>query len=140
MNLGAFHVISVIGSRTGAASVGEFAGLGRRAPWMAFGLSLFMLSLLGMPPTGGFFGKLQLLGAAVDNHLIWLAIVAGINTAISAFYYFKLLRSMYLEKSEGGLITSGTMNMSLLVVLVVPVLVLGLAMSPIVELSRGFGF
>ncbi len=140
MNLGAFHVITVIGSRTGATSVADFAGLGRRAPWMAFGLGLCLLSLLGMPPTGGFVGKLQLLSAAVKHDLLWLAILAGINTAISAFYYFKLLKCMYLDRSDAGVIRSGAANMAVLAVLVAPVLILGLAFSPIADLSRGFGF
>ncbi|MSR74860.1 MAG: NADH-quinone oxidoreductase subunit N [Planctomycetes bacterium] len=140
MNLGAFHVISVVGSRTGAVTVSDFAGLGRRAPWMAFGLGVCMLSLLGMPPTGGFVGKMQLLQTAVENNLVWLAVLAGINTAISAFYYFKLLKSMYLEKSAGGVIQSGSANLAVLALLVAPLFVLGLAFSPIAEFSRGFGF
>jgi NADH-quinone oxidoreductase subunit N len=140
MNLGAFHVVSVVSSRTGAEHVEDFAGLGRRSPWMAFGLVVCLLSLLGMPPTGGFTGKLQLLQAAVENHLVWLAVLAGINTAISAFYYFKLIRCMYLHDSQAGLLNAGTTNAVMLAVLVVPILVLGLAFSPFIEFSRSFGF
>ncbi len=140
MNLGAFHVVTVIASRTGAQHVEDFNGLGRRAPWMAFGLTVCLLSLLGVPPTGGFTGKLQLLQTAVENHLVWLAVLAGINTAISAFYYFKLIRCMYLHENQAGLVTTGTTNAVLLALLVLPVLVLGLAFSPFIELSRSFGF
>jgi NADH:ubiquinone oxidoreductase subunit 2 (subunit N) len=140
MNLGAFHVVSVVSSRTGAEHVEDFAGLGRRSPWMAFGLVVCLLSLLGMPPTGGFTGKLQLLQAAVENHLVWLAVLAGINTAISAFYYFKLIRCMYLHDSQAGLLNAGTTNGVILAVFVVPILVLGLAFSPFIEFSRSFGF
>ena len=61
---------------------------------------IFLLSLIGLPPTGGFVGKLQLIAAAVNGGLVWLAVAAGINTAISVWYYARILRRMYLDEAE----------------------------------------
>lgn len=101
MNLGAFYVVNLVGYREGTEELGAFRGLGKRAPWLAFCLALFAVSLIGIPPTGGFTGKFMLLRAVLlEPGLAWLAVVAVLNTAISVYYYAKLLRAMYLDPIE----------------------------------------
>ncbi len=95
-NLGAFFVAEVIGQRLGSDDISQYAGLMQRAPVLAIFMALFMLSLIGLPPTAVFFGKFYILGGAINNGLGWLAIVGIVNTVISAFYYMGVVRAMFL--------------------------------------------
>src|SRR5271155_5515252 len=98
VKIGAFTIVSQIG---GAGekhlSIDDYAGLGQRQPWVAATLSLFLLSLLGLPVTAGFFGKLYIFKAAVDSHLIWLAVLMAVNSVIGAYYYFRVIVLMYMR-------------------------------------------
>src|SRR5215469_864071 len=99
VKLGAFTVVSQLG---GAGekhlSLDDYAGLGRRQPVVAAALSLFLLSLLGLPVTAGFFGKFYVFKAAVNSHLIWLAVLMAINSVIGAYYYVRLIVVMYMRE------------------------------------------
>ncbi len=95
-NLGAFFVAEVIGQRLGSDDIPQYAGLMQRAPVLAIFMALFMLSLVGIPPTAVFFGKFYILGGAINNGLGWLAVVGIVNTVISAFYYMGVVRAMFL--------------------------------------------
>lgn len=103
MNLGAFAVVSMMSSRLNSDDIEDYAGLVKRAPAAAAALFLFMLSLAGIPPTAGFIGKFYLFTAALqaDNRLLlWLAILAIINTVISVFYYFNIVRVMFFSQPK----------------------------------------
>jgi NADH-quinone oxidoreductase subunit N len=100
-NLGAFLAVMAIEHRTGSSEIDEYAGMGRRAPLAALVLTLCLLSLTGLPPTAGFIAKLYIFNAAVQADLVWLVIVAVLNTAISAFYYLGVARQMYLGEGDG---------------------------------------
>src|SRR5260370_692763 len=76
------------------------AGLTQRNAWVAAALSVSLLSLLGLPVTAGFFGKLYIFKAAVNSHLIWLAVLMAINSVIGAYYYFRLIVVMYMRESS----------------------------------------
>src|SRR5262249_57183850 len=92
VKLGAFTIVSQLGgSGEKHLSLEDYAGLGRRQPVVAAALSLFLLSLLGLPVTAGFFGKFYVFKAAVNSHLIWLAVIMAINSVIGAYYYFRLI-------------------------------------------------
>src|SRR5215475_4762529 len=99
MKLGAFTIVGQLG---GAGekylSLEDYTGLGRRQPVVAAALSLFLLSLLGLPVTAGFFGKFYVFRAAVNSHLIWLAILMAANSVIGAYYYFRLIVVMYMRE------------------------------------------
>ncbi|HSK64245.1 MAG TPA: NADH-quinone oxidoreductase subunit N [Pyrinomonadaceae bacterium] len=92
MNIGAFAVVQLI-ARSGdrRTSVEDYRGIGFESPVLAFSLSLFMLSLLGMPLTAGFMGKILVFGAAIDQGFYGLVVVGVLNTAISAYYYLRLV-------------------------------------------------
>jgi NADH-quinone oxidoreductase subunit N len=99
VKVGAFTIVSQFG---GAGEkhlqLDDFAGLGERQPVVAAILSLFLLSLLGLPVTAGFLGKFYIFKAAVDSHLIWLAVVMAINSVIGAYYYIRLIVIMYMRE------------------------------------------
>jgi NADH-quinone oxidoreductase subunit N len=95
-NMGAFTAIVAISNRIGSDAIADYAGMGRRSPWLAAGLAFCLVSLTGIPPTAGFIAKLYIFNAAVQAGLVWLVIVAVLNTVLSAYYYLGVVRLMYL--------------------------------------------
>ena len=100
MTIGAFAVVILLGRRHPAEEIRDFRGLSQRAPLFALALTIFLLSLIGIPPTAGFFGKFYLIQAAVAADLTWLAVVMMINSIISIPYYWGVVRTMYLAEAE----------------------------------------
>ena len=98
-NLGAFAVVSYF-SRKGEqfVKVDDFAGLAQRQPAMAAMMTIFMLSLIGVPLTGGFFGKFYIFKAALDSNLVWLTVLGLLNSAVAAYYYLRILVVMYFKE------------------------------------------
>jgi NADH-quinone oxidoreductase subunit N len=133
MNLGAFAVIAALQRRAGVTSnLSTFAGLIRREPALTWLMFLFLLSLTGIPPTAGFFGKLTIIVAAVDAGTVnpWmyvLAVVTMVNAAIAAFYYLRVAIYMYMRDPDTELpgLRHGYLVWSGLAVSAVLTLVLG---------------
>jgi NADH-quinone oxidoreductase subunit N len=99
MNIGAFAVVShLAGAGERYTSIDDYAGLGRRSPLLAFTLTIFMLSLIGIPLTGGFFAKYYVFSAALKSNLIWLSIIGLVNSAVAAYYYLRLIVVMYMRE------------------------------------------
>ena len=98
MNIGAFAVVQLI-ARSGdrRTAVEDFNGIGFESPVLAFSLTLFLLSLLGMPLTAGFIGKIMVFRAAVDQHYYGLVVIGVLNTAVSAYYYLRLIIVMFFR-------------------------------------------
>jgi len=96
MNIGAFAVVQLI-ARSGdrRTSIEDYRGIGFESPVLAFSLSLFMLSLLGMPLTAGFMGKIMVFGSAIDQKYYGLVVIGVLNTAVSAYYYLRLIIVMF---------------------------------------------
>jgi NADH-quinone oxidoreductase subunit N len=94
-NLGAFFAVIAISNRTGSDEIEDYAGVARRAPVAAAVLTFCLLSLTGLPPTAGFWAKLYVFNAGVRADLVWLVIIAVMNTVVSAFYYLGVARQMY---------------------------------------------
>lgn len=140
MNLGAFYIAQIVSTRSGTEDLGGFTGLGRRAPILAVGLFLFMISLIGLPPTGGFTGKWQLLKVAWEGGLHTLVIVAVMNTVISVYYYARIIKMMFLDSSSEDGLTLGGAQKAAVVLMVVPVLWLGLFLDVTMNLIRGLSF
>ena len=98
MNIGAFAVITHIASRNERyVKIEDLAGLGRREPVTAALLAVFVFSLIGVPLTGGFFGKFYVFQAALNSHLVWLTVLGLLNSAIAAYYYLKILVAVYMH-------------------------------------------
>lgn len=137
MNLGAFFVASLIGSRLGSDEILDYSGLSQRAPTLAFLMALFMLSLTGIPPLAGFFAKLYVFGAAIEQGLLWLVVVGVVNSVISLYYYVSVIRAMYLLPPLGPvrLEEPATMRLALGIVALGTVLV-GVWPQPLIMLAR----
>lgn len=99
-NLGAFAVVLMLENNGLGTGVKDFTGLGQRSPLAAAALTLFFVSLIGIPFTSGFFGKFFLFAAAINSGLTWLAVAMAINSAISVAYYYGVVRNMYLVQSD----------------------------------------
>jgi NADH-quinone oxidoreductase subunit N len=104
MNLGAFAVVTAVSEWRPSLQIGDFAGLMKAAPLLGVAMTAFMVSLAGVPPTGGFWGKLGIFAAAIDRGGIgvWLAVIMVINSVISVGYYFLIPRAMIFEDSPDG--------------------------------------
>ncbi len=99
MNLGAFAVILAVARQSPGALVTDFAGLIRRAPGLAVAMTLFLVSLAGIPPLGGFWGKFFIFKAAIDADQGWLAVVMVVNSVISVVYYLAVVRQMVMVEA-----------------------------------------
>ena len=96
-NLTAFLVIIAIANRTGSYQISDYRGLGRRMPLLAFALAISLISLTGLPPTAGFFGKLYLFDVAVQSDLAWLVVVGVVASVVSAAYYIRPVKAMFVD-------------------------------------------
>jgi NADH-quinone oxidoreductase subunit N len=100
MNVGAFLVISHFARQEERyVNLDDYAGLGRQAPALAVVLTIFLLSLIGIPVTGGFFAKFYVFRAALGSNLIWLTIIGVLNSAIAAYYYLRIIIVMYMRET-----------------------------------------
>ncbi|HKI79170.1 MAG TPA: NADH-quinone oxidoreductase subunit N [Ignavibacteriaceae bacterium] len=146
MNLGAFFVVMLIANKIGSEEIDDYKGLGTATPLLGISLAIFLVSLTGLPPTAGFIGKLYIFIALVDAKMIAVAIIALLNTVVSLYYYIRVLKNMYLDKSEKEIekFSASTPNLALLGILVVPVILFGIYFTPIVDLAKNslsfFGF
>ena len=101
MNIGAFAAVILARTEDGEnLKISDYAGLGFRRPLLALFMTIMLLSLAGFPPTAGFVGKFYVFRSAVDAGHTWLVVVAAINTAISAFYYLRVVVTMYMKEPE----------------------------------------
>ena len=115
-NLGAFIAIIAISNKVGSDQIDDYAGMIKRSPLVALALSLCMISLTGIPPTAGFMAKFYIFGAAVQHNLLWLVIIAVLNSVVSAYYYLRVIKVMWFNepKIEGAVPSSGALRVALL--------------------------
>jgi NADH-quinone oxidoreductase subunit N len=99
-NLGAFFAIIAISNKADSDMIADYAGMGKRAPLLALALTLCLISLIGMPPAAGFMAKFYLFSSAVQNGLLWLVIVAAVNSVISAYYYLRVVKVMWFGEAK----------------------------------------
>jgi NADH-quinone oxidoreductase subunit N len=100
MNMGAFLTVAFVSNEKRRETLSDYDGLGYDMPYVGFLLTLFLFSLTGIPPTVGFVGKFVLFSRAIENGLLWLVIVAVLNTAISLYYYARIIKALYLGGSS----------------------------------------
>jgi len=96
----AFGVLMLVQQQTGSSSFDDFNGLGKSNPFLAFVLTISMLSLAGIPLTAGFIGKFFMFSRAMSQYQVWLTVLAVINAVIAIFYYFRVIIAMYFNKEE----------------------------------------
>ncbi len=131
-NLAAFGIVSVVGRTIGSDDIASYAGLSRRSPKLALAMLVAILSLGGIPPFAGFFGKLLVFTSAVQADMVWLAVVGAANAIVGLYYYLNILKVIYLYRSEDEVkVMPVHLNSSAaLVICVVGILVLGVMMAP----------
>ena len=98
-NMGAFIAIIAISNKLNSDLIDDYAGMGRRSPLIALALTLCLISLIGMPPAAGFMAKFYIFSAAVQHNLLWLVIIAVINSVISAYYYLRVVKVMWFGEA-----------------------------------------
>lgn len=139
-NLGAFLCVMVVSRVLRSDDLRAYAGLGRRAPVLTGALGLCLLSLTGIPPTAGFLAKLYIFNSAVHSGpqwMVWLVVVAVFNTALSAAYYLRWLRTMVLdEPAEHGPVVPRGATQAALALAVAGVLFIGLLPTPLIDAAR----
>ena len=109
-NVAAFSAVIAFSSAAGSDRLEDYAGLARRNPVLALVFTFALLSLAGIPPLGGFVGKLYLFSAAMERGYLWLVIVAALNSVVSLYYYLLVLKQMYIGESPTG---AGPLTVSL---------------------------
>jgi len=139
MNLGAFYVVMLIADKIGSEKIDDYNGLGKRAPIIGVGLSVFLISLTGLPPTAGFIGKFFIFASVMDSEFIWLAIVAIINSVVSLYYYARVLRNMYLREpldGDSSPISFSPMAILMVVLFIIPNILFGIFYQPLMNIAQ----
>ena len=136
-NLAAFSAIIAISNRIGSDMIDDFAGMVRRAPYLAAVLALSMVSLIGIPPTVGFMTKVYIFGAAVDADLEWLVLAGVLNSAVSAYYYLRVVKVMYLSPpTDEEPVSSGAAMRLAMLMTFAGVLFFGIYPAPLINLAK----
>ena len=135
MNLGAFFIVQLIANKTDSENIEDYNGLGYKAPVISVCLTVFLISLTGLPPTAGFIGKLYVFTAVINAGFIWLAVIGVINSVISLYYYMKVVRNMYMRQNENTAVKFNFSPAVIIIVLIlaIPTLIFGIYFTPIVE-------
>jgi NADH-quinone oxidoreductase subunit N len=145
MNIGAFSVVSHLsGKGEKYQNIEDLAGLGKRQPLTAALFTIYLLSLIGVPLTAGFFGKFYIFKAALESHLVWLAVLGLLNSAVGAYYYLRILVTMYMHEPGEGAPSVKPLTPSMRLALILPAagtLFLGIFPSWLLEFaSRSAAF
>ncbi|MBA7506773.1 NAD(P)H-quinone oxidoreductase subunit 2 [subsurface metagenome] len=114
-NLGAFIAIIAISGKLDSDLIDDYSGMGKRAPLLALGLTFCLISLIGLPPAAGFMAKFYIFSGAIHHGLLWLVVIAVINSAISAYYYLRVVKVMWLGEpaSQEKVPSSGALRLAL---------------------------
>ena len=143
MTVGAFAVLVAIGrgdaENERGYTLSEWAGLGWSRPMLALAMSFFMFSMAGIPPTGGFFGKYVVFKAAIESQQYTLAVIGVLNAVIAAFYYLKVIVTLYMREPEGDELPFPVPLAvgAVMLVSVVGIIYLGIAPGRLLEMIKG---
>jgi NADH-quinone oxidoreductase subunit N len=140
MNLGAFGIVGIMeGEDEKNLSIDDYAGLSTQRPVLAMLMAVFMFSLAGVPPFGGFFGKYYVFLAAVKANMTWLAVVGVLTSLVSAYYYLRLVVLMYFRDGKADVpMKPSFAAMVAVCVSALLILQLGLYPSAVVQLVQSF--
>ena len=136
-NIGAFAVVAALEKEERGITVKDLAGLSERHPFLAGAMAVFILSLAGIPPLAGFFGKFYVFAAALKGGCVWLVVIALLMSAVSVYYYLRILVAMYMEKEHAALTVLPSRAMALaLTLLALAVTVLGIYSGPLLKQAQ----
>ena len=137
VTVGSFGLVSLFETRVDKqVMVDDLKGLGSKQPYMALALTILMLSLAGIPPTVGFFGKLFIFSSALDQGFVWLVIWGVINSVISVYYYLRPVVTMYMQEGESVIERKAANTKFVVVFSSVMVIFLGLFANGLYEIAR----
>jgi len=137
MNIGAFAIVSWVQHRGRGSELEDFHGLGATHPFPAAAMAVFLVSLMGIPPTIGFYGKYYVIVALIDSNLLWLALAIVVMSAISAFFYLRVVAVMYFQEGKDSPVKFSTPMLNTgIAIMVIGVFVLGLFSSGIIDLAN----
>ena len=134
MNLGAFFIIIFVKNKTGGETFEDYKGLGWEMPTIGICMTIFMVSLTGLPPTAGFIGKFYIFASLIKGggNFYWLVFAGAINSVISLYYYLKVVKVMFLYGDKKDVILQPELPMfTMLMITVIPSLLLGIYWSPL---------
>ena len=134
MNLGAFFVVIAVKNKTGGETFDDFKGLGWEMPFVGIVMTLFMVSLTGLPPTAGFIGKFYIFASLINGgeSFYWLVIIGGINSVISLYYYIRVVKVMYFDGDKNETLLYPPMMISIMLLFTaIPTLILGIYWAPL---------
>ncbi|MBA7614562.1 NAD(P)H-quinone oxidoreductase subunit 2 [subsurface metagenome] len=136
-NMGAFIAIIAVSNKLNSDFIEDYSGMGKRAPLLALALTLCLISLIGIPPAAGFMAKFYIFSAAVKHNLLWLVIIAVLNSVISAYYYLRVVKVMWLGEtvSKEKVPSSGALRLALFLSCL-GVLLLGIIPGYIMKLAQ----
>ncbi len=136
-NLGAFIAIIAISNKIDSDEITDYSGMARRSPVIAFILAFCLISLIGIPPTVGFMAKFYIFNAAIQENLLWLVIIAVLNSVVSAYYYLRVVKLMYVGEpaSEEAIPSSISLRITLAITSL-GVLVLGIYPWLVIRLAE----
>jgi NADH-quinone oxidoreductase subunit N len=100
MNIGAFAVAMIVEGETGSGEISAFAGLGHLKPYLAITMTIFLVSMVGLPPFAGFIGKLFVFQSGIKSHYVWLVVLGVLTSVVSLYYYMSIVRQMFFSKAE----------------------------------------
>jgi NADH-quinone oxidoreductase subunit N len=136
-NLGAFIAIIAISNKINSDLIDDYSGMSRRSPLLALGLALCLFSLTGIPPAAGFIAKVYIFNSAVQQNLLWLVIIAAINSVVSAFYYLRVVKVMYLGEPASEEKVSASMPLgAALALAAVGMLYIGIFPGRLLDLAK----
>ena len=134
-NLAAFGIVWLVGREVGSDDLDAYAGLGRRNPTVALAMLVALLSLGGIPPFSGFFGKLLVFGAAVQSGMFWLAIVGVLTSVVGLYYYLTVIKIIYRPGTDERPLPISLSWRVALIVCVAGIVILGTVFAPMYGLS-----
>ena len=136
MNLGAFFVVITVKNKTGGETFDDYKGLGWEMPFIGVVMTIFMVSLTGLPPSAGFVGKFYIFASLIKggNQFYWLVVVGGINSVVSLYYYFRVVKVMFLEgERKDTILQPPTVMAGMLLATAIPTVILGLYWTPVAD-------
>ncbi|MBT3179669.1 MAG: NADH-quinone oxidoreductase subunit N [Candidatus Marinimicrobia bacterium] len=134
MNLGAFFVVITVKNTTGGETFDDYKGLGWKMPIVGVVMTLFMVSLTGLPPTAGFIGKFYIFASLIKggSQFYWLVFIGGINSVVSLYYYMRVIKVMFLDGERSERFTQPPTIMTImLLVTAIPTFLLGIYWTPV---------
>ncbi|MDD5127185.1 MAG: NADH-quinone oxidoreductase subunit N [Dehalococcoidales bacterium] len=136
-NLGAFIAVIAISNKLNSDAIADYSGIAKQSPLMALALTLCLISLIGMPPAAGFMAKFYLFSSAVRYGLLWLVVIAVINSVISAYYYLRVVKVMWFGQpvAEGKVASTGGLRLAL-VLCCLGVLAIGVLPDAVMRIAQ----